>query len=85
MSTQDHCSLYCSTQWSKDWISADAQELQNVEFNQAFTIPGNSELYQLTTKCPHRVYAKVQSEGTYKGVIFAFPLFLIVNTYERKH
>jgi len=70
---------------SKDWISTDAQELQNVEFNQAFTIPGNSELYQLTTKCPHRVYAKVQSEGKHKGVIFAFPLFLIVNTYERKH
>jgi len=81
MSTQDHC----STHWSKDWISTDAQELQNVEFNQAFTIPGNSELYQITTKDPHRVYAKVQSEGAYKGVAFAFPLFLIVNTYERKH
>jgi len=71
---------------SKDWISTDAQELQNVEFNQAFTIPGNSELYQVFSKGElTMVYAKVLNEGKYKGWIVSFPAYLIVNTYERKH
>ena len=70
---------------SKDWISTDAQELQNVEFNQAFTIPGNSELYRISTKSAQRVYARIISKGSNKGWLVSLPDYLIVNTYERKH
>jgi len=70
---------------SPDWIATDAQELQNVEFNQAFTIPGNSELYQISTKSAQRVYARIISESSNKGWLVSLPDYLIVNTYERKH
>ena len=76
---------------SPDWISTEAPDepklkiLENVEYHQAFTIPGNSELYRISTKSTQRVYARIISEGSNKGWLVSLPDYLIVNTYERKH
>ena len=82
MSTQEHIEQH----WSKDWILSEAQTLENVNFEQAFTILGNSELYRrVNTDRGSRLLCEVISEGNYTGLTYIFPMFLIIQMYERKH
>lgn len=68
-----------------DWIETEVQLLENVQKTQTFTIPASSELYRPLYEASGKVYAEVVTEGQYKGLAFAFPKFLNVHSYERKH
>ena len=68
-----------------DWIETEVQLLENVQRTQAFTIPASPELYRPLYEAAGKVYAEVVTQGQYQGLAFAFPKFINVKSYERKH
>ena len=68
-----------------DWIFTEAQQLESVLPEQAFTIPSTDELFKPLYEAAGKVYAEVISEGEHKGLAFAFPGFLTVKCFEYKH
>ena len=68
-----------------DWIETEVQLLENVQRTQAFTIPASPELYRPLYEAEGKVYAEVVTQGQHQGLAFAFPKFINVKSYERKH